>query len=294
MNKTIIDQIGNTPLVIAKYINKNPNVTLLLKLEGENPAGSVKDRPAYNMIKSALERGDISTNSKLIEATSGNTGIALAMIAGLYGLNIELVMPENSTKERVQTMRAYGAKVTLTSEDIGIEGARDYAEAKVKEEGYFMINQFGNDDNWKAHYKTTGPEIWRDTEGNITHFVSSMGTTGTIMGTSTFLKEKNKDVQIIGVQPTDDSRIPGIRKWPIEYLPKIFNPKKVDTIIEVSEEESRAMAKKLAKEEGIFAGMSSGGAVSAALKLIEKLESGVVVAVICDRGDRYLSSDLFD
>ena len=246
------------------------------------------------MIKSALERGDISTNSKLIEATSGNTGIALAMIAGLYGLNIELVMPENSTKERVQTMRAYGAKVTLTSEDIGIEGARDYAEAKVKEEGYFMINQFGNDDNWKAHYKTTGPEIWRDTEGNITHFVSSMGTTGTIMGTSTFLKEKNKDVQIIGVQPTDDSRIPGIRKWPIEYLPKIFNPKKVDTIIEVSEEESRAMAKKLAKEEGIFAGMSSGGAVSAALKLIEKLESGVVVAVICDRGDRYLSSGVFD
>jgi len=294
MNKTIIDQIGNTPLVIAKYINKNPNVTLLLKLEGENPAGSVKDRPAYNMIKSALERGDISTNSKLIEATSGNTGIALAMIAGLYGLNIELVMPENSTKERVQTMRAYGAKVTLTSEDIGIEGARDYAEAKVKEEGYFMINQFGNDDNWKAHYKTTGPEIWRDTEGNITHFVSSMGTTGTIMGTSTFLKEKNKDVQIIGVQPTDDSRIPGIRKWPIEYLPKIFNPKKVDTIIEVSEEESRAMAKKLAKEEGIFAGMSSGGAVSAALKLIEKLESGVVVGVISDRGDRYLSSALFD
>lgn len=294
MNRTILDQIGNTPLVVAKYINKNPNVTLLLKLEGENPAGSVKDRPAYNMIKSALERGDISTETKLIEATSGNTGIALAMIAGLYGLNIELVMPENSTKERVQTMRAYGAKVTLTSENIGIEGARDYAEAKVKDEGYFMINQFGNDDNWKAHYKTTGPEIWRDTEGKITHFVSSMGTTGTIMGTSTYLKEKNKDVQIIGVQPTDDSRIPGIRKWPVEYLPKIFNPEKVDNIIEVSEEESRVMAKKLAKEEGIFAGMSSGGAVTAALKLIEKLESGVVVAIICDRGDRYLSSDLFD
>ena len=294
MDKTIIDQIGNTPLVVAKYINKNPNVTLLLKLEGENPAGSVKDRPAYNMIKSALERGDISTNSKIIEATSGNTGIALAMIAGLYGLNIELVMPENSTKERVQTMRAYGAKVTLTSESVGIEGARDYAEAKVKDEGYFMINQFGNDDNWKAHYKTTGPEIWRDTDGKITHFVSSMGTTGTIMGSSTFLKEKNKDVQIIGVQPTDDSKIPGIRKWPIEYLPKIFNPKKVDNIIEVSEEESRVMAKKLAKEEGIFAGMSSGGAVAAALKLIEKLESGVVVAIICDRGDRYLSSDLFE
>src|SRR5690606_9994540 len=237
MNRTILDQIGNTPLVVAKYINKNPNVTLLLKFEGENPAGSVKDRPAYNMIKSALERGDISSDSKLIEATSGNTGIALAMIAGLYGLNIELVMPENSTKERVQTMRAYGAKVTLTSESIGIEGARDYAEAKVKEDGYFMINQFGNDDNWKAHYKTTGPEIWRDTEGKITHLISSIGTTGNIMDTSTFLKEKNKDIQIIGVQPTDDSRIPGIRKWPVEYLPKIFNPKKVDSIIEVSEEE---------------------------------------------------------
>lgn len=294
MNKTIVDQIGNTPLVKVTNLIKNPNVTLLLKLEGNNPGGSVKDRAAYNMIKSALDRGDIDKNTKLIEATSGNTGIALAMIAGIFGLNIELVMPENSTKERVQTMRAYGAKVTLTSSDAGIEGSRDYAEAKVKSDGYYMLNQFGNNDNWQAHYKTTAPEIWRDTEGKITHFVSSMGTTGTIMGTSTFMKEKNPDVQIVGVQPTDESRIPGIRKWPIEYLPKIFNPAKVDRVIEVSETNARAMAKRLATEEGIFSGMSSGGAVASALKLCEELTEGVVVAIICDRGDRYLSSDLFD
>lgn len=294
MSNTILDQIGNTPLVEARFINKNPNVKLLLKLEGNNPGGSVKDRPAYNMIKSALERGDINKTTKLIEATSGNTGIALAMIAGIYGLDIELVMPENSTKERVQTMRAYGAKVTLTPTSVGIEGARDYAEAKVEKEGYVMVNQFGNDDNWKAHYKTTGPEIWRDTEGKITHFVSSMGTTGTIMGTSTFLKEQNPNVQIVGVQPDDVSKIPGIRKWPKEYLPKIFNPAKVDKIIEVTEAEAIAMTKRLAKEEGIFAGMSSGGAATAALKLIETLDSGVVVSIVCDRGDRYLSSDLFE
>ena len=294
MSHSILDLIGNTPLVKAKSLVKNPNITLYLKLEGHNPGGSVKDRAAFNMIKSALDRGDIDQNTKLIEATSGNTGIALAMIAGIFDLNIELVMPENSTKERVQTMKAYGAKVTLTSADIGIEGSRDYAEAKVNNEGYVMLNQFGNDDNWKAHYKTTGPEIWRDTEGKITHFVSSMGTTGTIMGTSTFLKEQSKDVQIVGVQPTDDSRIPGIRKWPKEYLPKIFNPQKVDQVIEVSQEEATAMAKRLAKEEGVFSGMSSGGSVTAALKLAETLESGVLVAIICDRGDRYLSSDLFE
>ncbi|SHI36546.1 cysteine synthase CysM [Aquimarina spongiae] len=294
MSHSILDLIGNTPLVKAKSLVKNPNITLYLKLEGHNPGGSVKDRAAFNMIKSALDRGDIDQNTKLIEATSGNTGIALAMIAGIFDLNIELVMPENSTKERVQTMRAYGAKVTLTSADIGIEGSRDYAEAKVNNEGYVMLNQFGNDDNWKAHYKTTGPEIWRDTEGKITHFVSSMGTTGTIMGTSTFLKEQSQDIQIVGVQPTDDSRIPGIRKWPKEYLPKIFNPQKVDQVIEVSQEEATAMAKRLAKEEGVFAGMSSGGSVTAALKLAETLESGVLVAIICDRGDRYLSSDLFE
>ncbi|MBC9795328.1 cysteine synthase CysM [Sinomicrobium weinanense] len=294
MYKTLLDNIGNTPLVAATTLVKNKNITLLLKLEGDNPGGSVKDRAAYNMIKSALERKEISPETRLIEATSGNTGIALAMIAGLFKLNIELVMPENSTKERVQTMRAYGAKVTLTPSDIGIEGARDYAEKKVREEGYVMFNQFGNEDNWKAHYKTTGPEIWRDTEGKITHFVSAMGTTGTIMGTSTYLKEKNPDVRIVGVQPTDDSSIPGIRKWPEEYLPKIFNPAKVDEIIEVSEAEAADMARRLAREEGIFAGMSSGGAVCAALKLADTLDKGVIVAIICDRGDRYLSSDLFE
>ncbi|MCK0145872.1 cysteine synthase CysM [Arenibacter sp. F26102] len=294
MSHSILDIIGNTPLVISKVINTNPNVKLLFKLEGNNPGGSVKDRAAFNMIKGGLERGDFDTNSRLIEATSGNTGIALAMIAGIYGLDIELVMPENSTKERVQTMRAYGAKVTLTPADVGIEGARDYAELKVKEEGFVMINQFSNDDNWRAHYKGTGPEIWRDTNGEITHFVSSMGTTGTIMGTSTYLKEKNAKIQIVGVQPTDEAKIPGIRKWPVEYLPKIFDPKKVDTVMEVSEQEARDMAKRLAKEEGIFAGMSSGGATAAAVKLAQSLDKGVIVSIVCDRGDRYLSSDLFD
>lgn len=294
MPHSITDLIGNTPMVESRVLNQNKNVRLFFKLEGNNPGGSVKDRAALNMIKSGLERGEITSKSKLIEATSGNTGIALAMISGIYGLEIELVMPDNSTRERVQTMRAYGAKVTLTPSDIGIEGARDYAEAKVKKEGLVMLNQFGNVDNWKAHYKSTGPEIWRDTEGSITHFVSSMGTTGTIMGTSTFLKEKNREIQIVGVQPTDDSRIPGIRKWPEEYLPKIFDPRKVDTILEVSEAEAIAMTKRLAKEEGIFAGMSSGGAAAAALRLADTLESGVIVSIVCDRGDRYLSSDLFE
>ncbi len=294
MPKSILDLIGNTPMVESKVLNTNPNVKLFFKLEGNNPGGSVKDRPAYNMIKSGLERGDFNTGTKLIEATSGNTGIALAMIAGIFGLDIELVMPENSTKERVQTMRAYGAKVTLTPSDVGIEGARDYAEAKVNDEGYVMLNQFANNDNWMAHYKTTGPEIWSDTHGEITHFVSSMGTTGTIMGTSTYLKEQDPSVQIVGVQPTDESRIPGIRKWPEEYLPKIFDRNKVDRIMEVSEEDAVSMAKKLAKEEGIFAGMSSGGAATVALRLAETLESGTIVSIVCDRGDRYLSSDLFD
>ena len=294
MFKNITDFIGNTPLIEAQTLINNPNITLLLKMEGHNPGGSVKDRAAFNMIKSALDRGDIDKNSKLIEATSGNTGIALAMIAGIFKLNIELVMPENSTKERVQTMRAYGAKVTLTSSDIGIEGARDYAEQKVAQEGYYSFNQFANDDNWKAHYKTTGPEIWNDTQGKITHFVSAMGTTGTIMGTSTYLKEKNNSIQIVGAQPTDGSKIPGIRKWEKAYLPKIFNPKKVDQVIEVSEKEATIMAKRLAEEEGVFSGMSSGGSVTAALKLAETLDRGVIVAIICDRGDRYLSSPLFD
>ncbi|GLB51950.1 cysteine synthase [Neptunitalea chrysea] len=294
MKKSIIDLIGNTPIVKSDTLITNPNVSLYFKLEGNNPGGSVKDRAAYNMIKSALERGTITKDTKLIEATSGNTGIALAMIASLYSLDIELVMPKNSTKERVQTMRAYGAKVTLTPSDIGIEGSRDYAENKVSNEGYISLNQFGNDDNWKAHYKTTGPEIWRDTEGLITHFVSAMGTTGTIMGTATYLKEKNRNVQIVGVQPGENAKIPGIRRWPKEYLPTIFNPEKVDQIIDVTEEEARTMTKRLAKEEGIFAGMSSGGSAAAAVKLCKTLESGIVVAIVCDRGDRYLSSDLFE
>ncbi len=294
MSFKLLDLIGNTPLVESRVLNQNRNVKLYFKLEGHNPGGSVKDRAALNMIRSGLERGDFDKNSKLIEATSGNTGIALAMIAGIYGLSIELVMPENSTKERVQTMKAYGAKVTLTPSDVGIEGARDYAEGKVRNEGFIMINQFANDDNWKAHLQTTGPEIWRDTDGKVTHFVSSMGTTGTIMGTSTFLKGQHGQIQIIGVQPTDGSSIPGIRKWPIEYLPKIFDASKVDRVLEVSQQESQDMAKRLAKEEGIFAGMSSGGATVAALRVVESLESGVVVSIICDRGDRYLSSNLFE
>lgn len=286
--------VGNTPLVLAQKINPNPKVTLLFKLEGNNPGGSVKDRAALFMIKGALARGEINTQTKLIEATSGNTGIALAMIARLYGLQIELVMPENSTVERVQTMRAYGAQVTLTPADQGIEGARDYAEYQVKHQGCFALNQFGNSDNWKAHYHTTGPEIWRDTQGKVTHFVSSMGTTGTIMGTSCFLKEQSKKVQIVGVQPEDGSKIPGIRKWPEAYLPAIYQPKRVDRIIEVSDREAAQMARRLAREEGIFSGMSSGGAAIAALKLCEELTEGVVVSIVCDRGDRYLSSGLFE
>ena len=294
MPNTILDLIGNTPLVKSKVLNKNPKVKLLFKLEGHNPGGSVKDRAALNMIISGLKKGSIQKDDQLIEATSGNTGIALALIAGVYGLDIELVMPENSTKERVQTMRAYGAKVTLTPSDVGIEGARDYAEAKVKNEGLVMLDQFANEDNWKAHYKTTGPEIWNATKGEITHFVSAMGTTGTIMGTSTFLKEQDKGIQIVGVQPTDGSKIPGIRKWPKEYLPKIFDAKKVDQVFEVSTEEAATMARRLAKEEGIFSGMSSGGAAVAALRLADTIKSGTIVSIVCDRGDRYLSSDLFD
>ncbi len=285
--------VGNTPLVLSSVLNTNPGVQLLFKLEGQNPGGSVKDRAALNMIFNALERGEINKETPLIEATSGNTGIALAMIASVYGLNIELVMPENSTIERVQTMRAYGAKVTLTPEAVGIEGARDYAENKVLHEGYYSFNQFSNPDNWKAHYKSTGPEIWSDTQGKVTHFISSMGTTGTIMGTSTYLKEQNSDIQIVGVQPEEGTRIPGIRKWPQEYLPKIFNPSKVDRILEVNQQEAERHTKLLAQKEGVFAGMSSGGAVSAALKVCNELEEGVVVVIICDRGDRYLSSGLF-
>ena len=292
--QNLLDLIGNTPLVESVNLVKNKNVKLLLKLEGNNPGGSLKDRAAYNMIKSAMERGEIKKGDKLIEATSGNTGIALAMIAQLFNIEIELVLPDDSTKERTQTMRAYGATVIQTPALTGIIGSRDYADKKVAEGGYIMLNQFANEDNWKAHYKTTGPEIWNDTEGTITHFVAAMGTTGTIMGTSTYLKEQNPAIQIIGAQPSDGSQIPGIRKWPQEYMPKIFDASKVDVIIEVSEQEARDMTKRLALEEGIFAGMSSGGSVATALKIANTLESGVIVAIICDRGDRYLSSDLFD
>lgn len=294
VGQSVLDLIGNTPLVKVNNLLQKEGVTLLLKLEGNNPGGSVKDRAAYNMLKAALDRGEIDKNSKLIEATSGNTGIALAMIAQLFELDIELVLPENSTIERVQTMRAYGAKVTLTPADIGILGSRDYADKKVAEEGYIMLNQFANEDNWKAHYKTTGPEIWRDTNGEITHFVSAMGTTGTIIGVSTYLKEKNKDIQIIGAQPTDGSKIPGIRKWPKEYLPKIFDASKVDTIIDVSEIDARKTTKLLAEKEGVFCGMSAGGSVAVALRLAQQIDKGIIVAIIPDRGDRYLSSDLFD
>ncbi|WP_350291827.1 cysteine synthase CysM [uncultured Croceitalea sp.] len=294
MYKNILDLIGNTPMVESRVLNTNPKVKLYFKLEGHNPGGSVKDRPALNMIKNGLERGDFTKKSKLIEATSGNTGIGLALVAKVYGLNIELVMPENSTKERIQTMRAYGAKVTLTSSDIGIEGARDYAENKVKNEGYTMLNQFANEDNWKAHYSTTGPEIWKDTDEKITHFVSSMGTTGTITGTSTFLKEQNPNVNIIGVQPEEGSRIPGIRKWSPDYIPKIYDSEKVDDILYVNENEAVTMARRLAKEEGIFSGMSSGGAAVVALRIADPLEEGIIVSIVCDRGDRYLSSGLFN
>ncbi|APD07707.1 cysteine synthase [Flavobacteriaceae bacterium UJ101] len=291
---TILDQIGGTPMVKLNQLNPNPNVEIWLKLEGNNPAGSVKDRPAYNMIKMALERGEINKNSKLIEATSGNTGIALAMIAKQFNLAIELVMPHTATKERILTMKAYGAKVTLTESERGMEASRDYAEQKVTEQGYVMLDQFSNDDNWKAHYKTTGPEIWKDSDHKITHFVSSMGTTGTIMGTSTYLKEQNVDIKIIGAQPTEGSKIPGIRKWPEAYLPRFFDRNKVDEVIEVSEKKAREMANLLVQKEGVFAGMSSGGAVAIALEVAKKIEKGVIVAIICDRGDRYLSSDLFE
>jgi cysteine synthase B len=286
----IIDFVGNTPLVEIQRLNISPNVKIFAKLEGNNPGGSVKDRAALNMIRSAIERGDIAPGTKLIEATSGNTGIALAMIASLYDLEIELVMPSNSTRERTLTMEAYGAKVTLLD---SIETCRDYAEEKGAQDGYYLMNQFANPDNYLAHYKTTGPEIWRDTDGKITHFVSSMGTTGSIMGNSMFLKEKNQDIQIIGCQPTEESSIPGIRRWPEAYLPKIFDASRVDRIMDVSEVEATEMARKMAKVEGIFAGMSSGGALTCALKLADELESGLIVFIACDRGDRYLSSDLF-
>lgn len=279
----IIDTIGNTPLVEITKFHSNRNVKIYAKMEGNNPAGSVKDRAALNMIRSAMERGEITKDTKLIEATSGNTGIALAMIAGIYGLSLELVMPVTSTRERTLTMQAFGAQVTLLE---SMEICRDYAEDKAATGDYFILNQFANPDNYKAHIKTTGPEIWRDTAGKITHFVSAMGTTGTIMGNSIYLKEKNPEIQIVGCQPTEESSIPGIRRWPEEYLPKIFDASRVDRILDISQKESTEMARELVKREGIFAGMSSGGAFAAALKVANEIEEGTIVFIACDRGDR--------
>ncbi len=287
---SIIETIGNTPLVEITSFHNNPDVHIYAKMEGNNPAGSVKDRAALNMIRSALERGDISENTTLIEATSGNTGIALAMIASMYKVPIELVMPSTSTRERVLTMEAFGAKVTLLD---SMETSRDYAEEKAEKEGFFLLNQFVNPDNYKAHYKTTGPEIWKDTDGQITHFVSAMGTTGTIMGCSRFFKEKNPDIQIVGCQPTDGSSIPGIRRWPKEYLPKIFDASRVDRVIDIDQVDATQRTRELVAQEGIFVGMSTGGAFHAALQVAQEIEQGTIVFIACDRGDRYLSSDLF-
>lgn len=285
----IAQLIGNTPLIRCQQLNTNSNVELWLKLEGQNPGGSIKDRAALNMVRTALDSGAISLQTPLIEATSGNTGIALAMICAVYGLSIELVMPENSTIERVKTMKAYGAKVTLTPASDGIEASRDYAQKRVITEGYFSFNQFDNLANSEAHYLGTGPEIWRDTHQQVTHFVATMGTTGTISGTGKFLKEQNPNTQVIGVQPKEGAKIPGIRKWSAEYMPNIFEPSAVDEVSEVSLEEATTTMELLAKKEGVFAGISSGGSVKVALDLCNQLQKGLIVAIICDRGDRYLS-----
>lgn len=290
---TLIELIGNTRLIELQHIPVNNGVKIYGKLEGDNPGGSVKDRAAYGMIKGALERGDIKKGDKLVEATSGNTGIALAMIARVMGLNMTLIMPDNSTRERVLTMEAYGAKVILTPAAKTIEYSRELAEQMADKEDYYILNQFANPDNYLMHYKTTGPEIWKDTNGMVTHFVSAMGTTGTIMGVSRFLKEKNPSIQIIGTQPTDGSCIPGIRRWSPEFLPKIFDRNRVDRIMDVKEIDARTFTKRFANEEGVLAGMSSGGALSAAMQLAKEIDSGVIVFIVCDRGDRYLSSDLF-
>lgn len=287
---SILDTVGNTPLVELQRLNSNSGTRIFAKLEGNNPGGSVKDRPALNMIRSALERGEISSQTKLIEATSGNTGIAMALMANLFNLKIELAMPASSTRERVLTMKAFGAEVTLME---SIEACRDYAVEKGEKPGYFLLNQFGNPDNPEAHYNTTAPEIWRDTNGEITHFVSAMGTTGTIMGCSRFFKEKNSSIEVVGCQPTEGASIPGIRRWPAAYIPKIFNPDLVDRTMDISQEDANKTTRLLAKEEGIFAGASSGGAACAALRLGQQLKSGTIVFIVCDRGDRYLSSDLF-
>jgi S-sulfo-L-cysteine synthase (O-acetyl-L-serine-dependent) len=297
MYNAIENLIGNTPLARLTRIPATSNIhtsnVLLGKLEGNNPAGSVKDRPAMSMIVRAEERGTIKPGDTLIEATSGNTGIALAMAAAIRGYKMVLIMPEHLSIERRQTMRAFGAELILTPQKIGMEGARDYADALQKERGGLILDQFGNPDNPLAHYMTTGPEIWRDTEGKITHFVATMGTTGTITGVSRFLKEVNPAIQIIGVHPADGSNVPGIRKWPEAYVPKIFDAKRVDRVIEVTQAESEEMTRRLSREEGIFAGISSGGGLVAALKVASEVEDAVIVHIVCDRGDRYLSTGVF-
>ena len=286
----LFDLIGNTPLVDLGPLVGNPNIKLLGKLEGQNPGGSVKDRAAFSMVQGALAAGRLEGGKRIVEATSGNTGIAIAMIAAALHVPVTLIMPENSTEERIKTMRAYGAEVILTPADRTIEYSRELAQEMEDSGEYVQLNQFSNDDNWKAHYRTTGPEIWRDTEGQVTHFVSSMGTTGTITGTGKYLHEQSDTVKIVGVQPTDGSSIPGIRRWSPEFVPAIYDDKQVDIKIDVSEEEATAMMHRLAKECGVFAGVSSGGATAASLKLADTLESGYIVCIICDRGDRYLST----
>ena len=291
--KTIDHFIGNTPLVKLQRMAGETSNTILLKLEGNNPAGSVKDRPAYSMISRAEARGDIKPGDTLIEATSGNTGIALAMVAAMRGYKIILVMPDNQTIERRQSMRAYGAELVLTPKDGSMELARDVA-MKLQAEGEgIVLDQFGNSDNPLAHYEGTGPEIWRDTDGKITHFISSMGTTGTIMGVSRYLKEQNPNIKIIGVQPEEGAQIPGIRKWPVEYMPKIFDAKRVDELRYVSQRNAENTTRKLATEEGVFAGISSGGGLYTALQLSKEVENAVIVTIVCDRGDRYLSTGVF-
>lgn len=289
----LFDLIGNTPLIEIRKLNPNPGVTLYAKLEGQNPGGSVKDRAASHMMRRALERGELKRGDRLVEATSGNTGIALAMAARLLGLEMTLIMPANSTVERRLAMQAYGAEVVLTPSEKTIEYSRELAEELSRERGYLILDQFNNPDNAEAHYLTTGPEIWRDTAGQVTHFVSAMGTTGTIMGVSRYLKEANPQIQIVGTQPSTGSSIPGIRRWNPEFLPGIYDAKRVDRLLDVSEEQAAGRAIELARQEAIFSGMSSGGAFDAALRVAAELDRGVVVFIVCDRGDRYLSSGLF-
>lgn len=291
---TLQSFVGHTPLTHLQRLAGDTSNTLLAKLEGDNPAGSVKDRPAYSMIRRAAERGEIKPGDTLIEATSGNTGIALAMVAAMQGYRMKLLMPENMSEERRASMRAYGAEIISLSVDEGMEGARDLAQRMHDNGEGVLLDQFANPDNPRAHYETTGPELWEATGGQITHFVATMGTTGTIMGCSRYLKEQNPDIQIIGVQPAGESKIPGIRRWPEAYLPKIFEPERVDRVIDVEQEEAETTMKRLAREEGIFAGPSSGGSVCAALKVAREVENATIAMIICDRGDRYLSTGVYD